>query len=536
VRYSADLLAIVTPSFRHPLFGRLDYTSRVLGVNIDEGAAYVGMIAALLGALAVWNVRAARWWLMLALVAWVLALGPLLKVFDQPATFTVDNYTSYVTLPFALIANLPLVSLARTPGRFDFVLALAVAALAGYGAAYLLRRLPNPLRWASALLLMAGIALEYQVFWPLPLSPADIPQPIADLGKSGNLRAVLDVPWDNLVAAKNGMYLQTAYQLPLIAGHVTRSTPVSPARLTLLQTTLDPALLRSVGADAVIVHREQDGDGTLEARARAQLGAPVYEDASLALFLTPQTDAAPNFGAPDFAALPAAQGEITSQADSYVYAPGDGWITLSADLAGDNRAVNLLLDGVIAGRWTLDGAQHLDLPLPVNAAQFGTVSLALDPPCPAHYDPALACRSVELSDLKLEYTPAETGATADFERGVHLAQSHTPLTAQAGDTLPVWLWWQFGQPLDTNQIRFVHVTDAAGMLVAQQDITLGSIAAGETRAESVDLALPADLPPGEYTVSAGWYRYPEIINYCVLANGACGAENSVTVGIFTIPQ
>lgn len=41
VRYSADLLSLVTPSFRHPLFGRLDYTHRVLGVNIDEGAAYV---------------------------------------------------------------------------------------------------------------------------------------------------------------------------------------------------------------------------------------------------------------------------------------------------------------------------------------------------------------------------------------------------------------------------------------------------------------------------------------------------------------
>ena len=137
VRYSADLLAIFTPSFRHPLFDRLDYTRQVLGVNIDEGAAYVGMIAAVLGLIAVWKVRAARWWLILALVAWVLALGPLLKIFDQPVSFTIDGFTSYITLPFALIANLPLISLARTPGRFDFVLALAVAVMAGYGAAWL---------------------------------------------------------------------------------------------------------------------------------------------------------------------------------------------------------------------------------------------------------------------------------------------------------------------------------------------------------------------------------------------------------------
>ena len=78
-------------------------------------------------------------------------------------------------------------------------------------------------------------------------------------------------------------------------------------------------------------------------------------------------------------------------------------------------------------------------------------------------------------------------------------------------------------------MRFVHVTDAAGKLVAQQDNPLGTIAAGETRAEAVEIALPDDLPPGDYTVSVGWYSYPDITNFCVLTNGVCG-ENSVTVG------
>ena len=134
---------------------------------------------------------------------------------------------------------------------------------------------------------------------------------------------------------------------------MTRSTPVSPAKLTLLQT-LDPALLRSAGADAVIVHREQDGDGSLEALARRQLGDPVYEDQSLALFMTPPTDAPPTF-----MALPSAETTITTQADSYVYAPQDGWVTFSAaltltDLSGDKRDLLLLIDGVVAQRWTIE--------------------------------------------------------------------------------------------------------------------------------------------------------------------------------------
>ena len=60
----------------------------------------------------------------------------------------------------------------------------------------------------------------------------------------------------------------------------------------------------------------------------------------------------------------------------------------------------------------------------------------------------------------------------------------------------MWLWWEFDQALNANDIRFVHVTDAAGALVAQQDNTLGAIDGGETRAEAVEIALPADLPPG----------------------------------------
>ncbi len=527
VRYSADLLAVVTPSFRNPLFAGLDYSRQVLGVNLDEGTAYIGVIAALLSLIAVWKVRAARGWLALALIAWALALGPLLKLLDQPLSFTLDGYSSYVTLPFALIANLPLIELARTPGRFDFALALAVAALAGLGAAYLWDRIrwQAAIKWAGAALLMVGIAAEYQVFAPLPLSPAAIPQPIRDLAGRNDLRAVFDIPWDNLVAAKDGLYLQTAHDHPLIAGHVTRSTPVSPAKLTLLQTTLDPALLRAVGADAVIVHREQDADGSLEARARAHLGDPVYEDDSLALFLTP-----PSSNSPAFTALPTSQTAISTEADTYVYTPGDGWISFSADLTGTDRQIDLLLDGAIVGRFTLDGTTAIQVPLPVSAQSFETLALAPDPPCPEHFDPALECRTVTLANLNLQYTPAQASPAVDFEQGVTLARYTVPGNEPSGGTLAVWLWWQFDQAVDTDDIRFVHLINAAGDLVTQQDNPLGSIAAGETRAEQVEISLPADLPPGDYTVSAGWYHYPDITNFRVLASG----EGAATLGIITV--
>jgi methionine-rich copper-binding protein CopC len=520
VRYSADLLSLVTPSFRHPLFGRLAYTHQVLGVNIDEGAAYVGVLVALLAVIGLWKVRAARLWLALGVVAWVLSLGPLLKLFDQPLTFTVDGYTSYITLPFALLGSLPLFSLARAPGRFSYGIALAVALLAGYGTAYLWRRfrLPALLQWVALALLLAGVAFEYQTFAPLPTTSAAMPAPVVALAERTDIRAVLDVPWDSLIAAKYGMVLQTAHQHPLIAGQETRATPVSPAKLALLQATLDPALLRSVGADVVIVHREQDTDGVLAARAREQLGAPLYEDGQIAVFETPITDAEAAF-----AALPPPAPLLTDRADSHLYAPADGWVNFSARLTPTfttdaPRTVQLLLDGVPAAGWALTAETDVALSLPL-AAGFHT-------------------RSVALADLAFDFAANDENSVAlaspvQFDRGLALLRARLPARASAGETLPVALYWGFDEPRSENDIRFVHIIDAAGELVAQSDLTLGSVPAGETRAETVSVPLPPDLPAGEYTVSVGWYRYPDISNFCVL-NGATCIANAAMLGSFTV--
>ncbi len=135
VRYSASLLGVVTPSFYHPLFSQWTYTHRVLGLEPFETASYVGVIAAALALIAVWKTRQARWWLLLALIAWVFSLGPLLKLEDAPLTFRIDGYASSITLPWALFQNLPLIDIARTPARFDFAVGFAVAVMAGYGAA-----------------------------------------------------------------------------------------------------------------------------------------------------------------------------------------------------------------------------------------------------------------------------------------------------------------------------------------------------------------------------------------------------------------
>jgi hypothetical protein len=289
VRYSADLFALVSPSFLHPFFDSvLSYPRSVLGTNLAEGMAYLGIIAIILAILALWEQKEARWWLLLAGIAWILSLGPVLKVFDQP--LLINGAT--IPLPFALIQNLQGFNLARTPARFNFTLAIAVAVMVGYGAAWLWERLGKS-RYTVFVILAAGILWEYQSFWPMPLLPAEIPQAVLDLREAEALRAVFDIPYEYSLAAKDGLYLQTGHELPLLAGQITRTTPVNPAMLAILQETLDPALLQGVGVDIVILHRRRAGDGAeiLENRANEQLGEAIYQDESIAVYRVPQVDA-----------------------------------------------------------------------------------------------------------------------------------------------------------------------------------------------------------------------------------------------------
>lgn len=400
VRYSADLLAIVTPSFLNPTVDRLlDYPRRVLGINLVEGAAYVGVGVALLVLVALARVRAARVWLLVAGVAWVLSLGPTLKVFDHPVQLGGQS----VSLPFALLQELPGFNLARTPGRFSFTLAIAVAILAGYGAHWLWQtyHAPRPRRWHYGLVaIFAGFIMwEYQVYWPVPTLPAALPQAVHELRDDDTVEAIFNIPQAHLLAAKDGLYLQTAHEQPLIAGQVTRTTPVDPAKLAILEGTLAPALLNEVGASIVILHKARaDEIGQFEAlydRANGQLGAPIYEDNRLALYRVPPTDVTSDYFAQ--------------------YRAGEA---VAHDLSG----------GI-----TLWGYGLFD-----------------------------------------------------------------------ADAPGITLHWRFDAPLHPNDRRFVHVLDAAGHLIWQDDSPIPPATTQGFYAEYLPLA--ADLPAGTYRVRVGWYR------------------------------
>jgi 4-amino-4-deoxy-L-arabinose transferase-like glycosyltransferase len=83
---------------------------------------------------------------------------------------------------------------------------------------------------------------------------------------------------------------------------------------------------------------------------------------------------------------------------------------------------------------------------------------------------------------------------------------------KAGDTLSLRTFWQVEQPFTADYFIFVHVLNAAGQTVAQRDappwqgrFPTSSWRPGSLIVDLNDLPLPADLPPGEYTLVVGMF-------------------------------
>jgi hypothetical protein len=536
VRYSMDLLAIVSPSFQHPLWGELlAYPAQVLGVNLGEGTSYVGIIVGLLMLLGVWRIRASRFWGMIWLLAFVLALGPVLKILDQPVQAQYGDFTTYITLPLAWVQNLPAFNLARTPARFNFTLALVGVIMASYGAHWLL------LRWAGmnkrpvapivAVLLVVSMA-DTQIFFPMPTREAVRPDAVVALQDDADIRAVFNIPHAHLLGAKDALYYQTLHEKPLIAGQLTRQTPVSPAKLNLLESTLNPTLLLAEGADVVVLHKaraQQIGQlETLMQRAQTQLGAPFYEDAQIALFRVTGGDALPDI----VMTMP----DETTTSDSYaldVYADNADWLHIQATLSAEGRNVALTLNGRVMHRWDIATTQTVDISIPIATAGYHRLAWVLEPACPVRFDAdVLTCKGLRLVDVNVAWLRQPIANPITYE-GAELRASTTPIFE--GDVLTVDLWWEMTRTILETDVRFVHILNDVGELVAQNDRNIGTFEAGDEWAESVSIDISA-LPNGEYSVHLGWYDFNSLVRWQIADASLEGAEERAPIlGTFTRP-
>jgi hypothetical protein len=366
---SASLLGFLAPSWRNPLLPAApelaDFLKKVNGFWI-ETLVYVGVGTL---ALAVIGMRAAGKqaapWLILIAGCGILALGPFLKIAGEPVLLQIEGVQHKAALPWAYLAQLPVLSLLRTPSRFAQPMMLGIAVLAGFGAARMHAQLKGrPITRLVALGTLAFVAaFEGVVVFPTRTFGPSVPPFFRQIAQSGKPGALLTYPSLNplnpgtfeWLGTELQMLHQTVHQRPITSGYIWRVDDSVYGAIAQLENAIDPALgrdifpkpdnlpayLHSLGFAYVVVYKHQDAVSATRlngarpddiARIRPYLiealGAPVYEDDGIMAFQVPDAAAGAVFLATQkgwYGVEAEAEGSarrwMTDQASLYVRAP-----------------------------------------------------------------------------------------------------------------------------------------------------------------------------------------------------------------------
>jgi len=125
------------------------------------------------------------------------------------------------------------------------------------------------------------------------------------------------------------------------------------------------------------------------------------------------------------------------------------------------------------------------------------------------------------SDVPAHRLDAQLGESILLE-GYTLAND----PVRPGDSLLLTLFWKAPSPVKARYTVFAHLADSTGKPAAQTDSQpLGGTAptdtwqVGVTLADHYAIALPSNLPPGQYELRVGMYIWPDLVRLPVILNG-----------------
>ena len=290
-----DLIAYVIPNLYHPLWGDAAAPFQRRFLRNKDHAAALGYVPLALGLYGIWRSRKdqrIRFWAIGLLVFWLLALGPFPRINGAP-------YPS-VPLPYRLVGwSFPVRSL-RNPERFNILVALCLALIAGGATEHLLSRLSNGRRRWTFCALAAVVLLEYWS-WPFPTRPRDVPAGYRVIASARGQLEIVDLPISNDLA-KRYMAYQTMHERPTVTGHVSR--PPADAYAFIESNDLlrsmwqgrqpdqrgDPeadfTALAQAGVGYVIIHRDELTEEALTALRDYAPVPPLHADDRLLIYAT----------------------------------------------------------------------------------------------------------------------------------------------------------------------------------------------------------------------------------------------------------
>ncbi|MEJ2733740.1 MAG: hypothetical protein P8189_09275 [Anaerolineae bacterium] len=535
---------VPTGSVIHGRWLPSDDTPIAGGYPVD--ALFPGLVAV---ALAVWGLirgrDGLRWWTLVLLIgSLVLSFGPRLYLAPGQAA-GLD-----VTLPYAwLYAIVPGFKALRAPVRFDALVMLSLAVLAGYGVAALVRGRAQGWLATSGALVLVGVVVLESLVWPasraepVPVGEG-IPPVYAWLAEQAP-GPVLELP---MAFTPGGPQLEYQY----LSTYHWRTTPdgysgfIPPKHGQIVYEMerfpgeRSVRLLQALGVRYVVVHSErypaarwlEMEEALSQVDDLVQVGAmgadQVYEvqprsfDPGV-LRVTGYFPPSAVAGQPYVTYVVA----LNEGSRSYAIPPTDR-IQAAVEWRG--------LGGHGAG-------VPADVPL-VTSPDGGAAVIPLSltaPSVPGTYQLSLGEAQGPLGQWSAEGTvqvgdeAGGQGAQA-FPVPVRLEAWDVPAAVRAGDPLPVTLTWRALGKIDAYYSVYVKLLDDGGNAIAGWDGQPGNgqrptllWVPGEAVDDLVTLIVPGGAAPGAYAVEAGMYRAEDLAR-CLTLDGEGRPVERIVLG------
>jgi hypothetical protein len=540
---NTDLLAYWVPNSNLYLWGRV---VPWLGENLQftsdrvEFIGYTALLLALYGAARHWS--RARFWVLVAWLYVVLALGPQLRVGSR--------LYPQVPMPYRLVENLIFVRILRAPQRFNVYLGLPIGMLVAWGVEALLQ--PVSLGRRRGLILgLAGVLILGEAWlYPYRVERPVIPDWYRELAEEDGRFAVLDVPMHTRIYDKWYMLYQLTHGKPIVEGHVSRNSREDFAFLqskpflerlhsanvmdpTYADVTHQLQTLAQEGVRYLVLHKRFALPQQLEDWQDWLTFAPYHQDADLVVYRTQ-----PEVGqdviiarpineqlglihatlAPEELA-PAGVLQVDVRWASRV-APDRDYDVCLALVDEKGRAVQsecqALLPPWPTSRWGSDEVARGEYELWVDPSIVGgayTLTLSLlDRAIGAQVGQSVGLGVVRVVALPWTYDPSGQGHRSHARWGETVLLPAYEVSQASAESLHLTLYWQAVREMDVSYKVFVHLVDqSTGAIIAQDDAiprrwsyptTLWS--PGEVVMDTVVLPLE-DVSKGEYLLQVGLY-------------------------------
>jgi len=301
-RYAgADLLAFFTPSNYHPLLGpSVSQTyERFYPGGLWQRPAFIGYSVLILGFIGIlYSGRRGRFWWIVSIVLFVLALGPYPRLLGQRL------------FSFPLPWGIPLIRLIRYAERVNILFTFCWSLLAAWGCAAIFLKI-TPSRQQRRAVLVAGVLIlvvfEYCPI-PFPSTRVEVSPFYLELAQEPGDFALLEIPMGRQ-PAKISMYYQTIHERLLVEGSISRTPPYAydfiagnellsllpqyslpdykgPFAFSFPDVSRQLETLAEAGIRYIVFHRDSTPPAMLAAWQSFVVVDPIYEDASLVVYHT----------------------------------------------------------------------------------------------------------------------------------------------------------------------------------------------------------------------------------------------------------